>query len=117
MTEFIHNLTSLLAEGGTGNGGGGGLFGSQWMLPILLIVMFYFLLIRPQQKQKKEQAARIAAMEAGDKVVSAGGIHGLVHNLKERTVVVKVAEGTMIEFEKASITSVQKRNTGESDKG
>ena len=110
----IHTLSSLLAEG-TEGGGGGGLFGSPIVMMVLLVVMFYFLLIRPQQKQKKEQAARIAGMETGDKVVSSGGIHGLVHNIKERTVVIKVAEGTMIEFEKSSVTNVQKRNAGESD--
>jgi len=111
----IHTFTSLLAEGGGDGGGGGGLFGSPIVMMVLLVVMFYFLLIRPQQKQKKEQAARIAGMETGDKVISAGGIHGLVHNIKERTVVLKVAEGTMLEFEKSSVTSVQKRNAGESD--
>ena len=105
----------MLAEGTGDGGGGGGLFGSPIVMMVLLVVMFYFLLIRPQQKQKKEQAARIAAMETGDKVVSAGGIHGLVHNIKERTVVIKVAEGTMMEFEKSSITSVQKKSAGESD--
>jgi preprotein translocase YajC subunit len=66
----------------------------------LMVVMFYFLLIRPQQRQRKEQAARIAALQAGDKVVTTAGIHGIVHNVKEHTVVVKVAEGTMIEFDK-----------------
>jgi preprotein translocase subunit YajC len=111
----IHTLSSLLAEGGSG--GGGGLFGSPIVMMVLLVVMFYFLLIRPQQKQRKEQAARISSMETGDKVVSAGGIHGLVHNIKERTVVVKVAEGMMIEFEKSSITTVTKKSSGESDKG
>jgi len=55
-------------------------------------------------------------MEAGDKVVTAGGAHGLIHNIKERTVVVKVAEGTMIEFEKTAITTVHKKDTGSSDK-
>lgn len=112
---FIHTLTSLLAEG-TDGGAAGGIFGNPIIMMVLLVVMFYFLLIRPQQKQKKEQAARIASMATGDKVISAGGIHGLVHNIKERTVVIKVAEGTMIEMEKSSVTSVQKKDT-DTDKG
>ena len=91
------------------------LLGNPIVMMVLLVVMFYFLLIRPQQKQRKEQAARIASMATGDKIVTAGGIHGLVHNIKERTVVVKVAEGTMIEMEKSSITTVQKKDSGTSD--
>jgi preprotein translocase subunit YajC len=76
----------------------------------LMVVMFYFLLIRPQQRQRKEQAARIAALQTGDKVVTSAGIHGIVHNVKEHTVVVKVAEGTMIEFDKMAIASVHKKD-------
>ena len=89
--------------------GPGGLLGSPLVMMGLMIVMFYFLLIRPQQRQRKEQAARIAALQNGDKVVTSAGIHGIVHNVKEQTVVVKVAEGTMIEFEKAAITAVHKK--------
>ena len=88
----------------------GGLLGSPLMLMFLMIVMFYFLLIRPQQRQRKELNARIAALQTGDKVVTTAGIHGIVHNLKEHTVVVKVAEGTMIEFDKPAIATVQKKD-------
>lgn len=89
----------------------GGLLGSPFVMMGLMVVMFYFLLIRPQQRQRKEQAARIAALQNGDKVVTSAGIHGLVHNVKEHTVVVKVAEGTMIEFDKLAITSVHKKDS------
>ena len=89
--------------------GPGGLLGSPFVMMGLMVVMFYFLLIRPQQKQRKEQAARIAALQSGDKVVTSAGIHGIVHNVKEHTVVIKVAEGTMIEFDKMAIASVHKR--------
>jgi preprotein translocase subunit YajC len=86
------------------------ILGSPFVMMGLMIVMFYFLLIRPQQRQRKEQAARIAALQAGDKVVTSAGIHGIVHNVKEQTVVVKVAEGTMIEFDKMAITNVHKKD-------
>lgn len=106
---LIHTLlsTTMLAE----TPPAGGLMGSQWMPFVLLPVMFYFLLIRPQQRQRKEQAARIAALQNGDKVVTAAGIHGIVHNVKEHTVMVKVAEGTMIEFDKLAIAHVHKKET------
>lgn len=81
------------------------------IMMVLMVVMFYFLLIRPQQKQRKEQAARIAALQSGDKVVTSAGIHGIVHNVKEHTVVIKVAEGTMIEFDKMAVTVVHKKDS------
>jgi preprotein translocase subunit YajC len=89
----------------------GGLLGNPLVMMGLLIVMFYFLLIRPQQRQRKEMAARIAALQSGDKVVTTAGIHGIVHNVKDTTVVVKVAEGTMLEFDKPAIASVQKKES------
>lgn len=87
------------------------LLGRPEFMIVVMIVMFYFLIIRPQQRQRKEQAARMASLQSGDKVVTGSGIHGIVHNVKEQTVVVKVAEGTMIEFDKMAIASVQKKET------
>lgn len=77
---------------------------------VIMVVMFYFLLIRPQQRQRKEQAARIAALQSGDKVVTSAGLHGIIHNVKEHTVVIKVAEGTMLEFDKAAVAHVHKKD-------
>jgi preprotein translocase subunit YajC len=85
-------------------------FGGPIPLMVLMVVMFYFLLIRPQQRQRKELAARIAAMQTGDRVITTAGIHGIVHNIKDTTVVIKVAEGTMIEFDKPAIATIQKKD-------
>ena len=89
----------------------GGFLGSPIMMLVVMIVLFYFLLIRPQQKLRKEQVERINSLENGDKVVTTAGIHGIVHNIKGKTVMVKVAEGTMIEFDKMAITSVTKKDS------
>ena len=102
-------ILTLLAQAQTPAQGPGGLLGSPFVMMGLMVVMFYFLLIRPQQRQRKEQQARIAALQPGDKVVTSAGIHGIVHNLREHTVVVKVAEGTMIEFANLAITVVHKK--------
>ncbi|MDX1680204.1 MAG: preprotein translocase subunit YajC [Akkermansiaceae bacterium] len=81
------------------------------IIPIaVMFVMIYFLMIRPQQKQRKEQMERINALQNGDKVVTTAGIHGIVHNIKDKTVSIKVAEGTMIEFDKMAITQVTKKD-------
>lgn len=76
----------------------------------LMVVMFYFLLIRPQQRQRKELQKRIDSMETGDKVVTTAGIHGLVHNIKEKTVVIKIADSTMVEFDKPAVAVVIKKD-------
>jgi preprotein translocase subunit YajC len=78
-------------------------------LPLIIIaVLFYFLLIRPQQKKQKEHQQLVASVKTGDKVITAGGIHGIVANVKETTFLVKVADNVKIEFDKSSITSVTK---------
>jgi preprotein translocase subunit YajC len=105
-------ILPLLAQAKQPTQAPGGLLGSPFIMMGLMVVMFYFLLIRPQQRQRKEQAARIAALQAGDKVVTTAGIHGIVHNVKEHTVVVKVAEGTMVEFDKPAIAVVHKKDAG-----
>ena len=78
-------------------------------LPLIIIaVLFYFLLIRPQQKKQKEHQQLVASVKTGDKVITAGGIHGIVANVKETTFLVKVADNVKIEFDKSAITSVGK---------
>jgi preprotein translocase subunit YajC len=75
---------------------------------VALGAIFYFLLIRPQQKRQKEQAALMAAIKTGDKVVTNSGIHGIISNVKDTTVLVKVADNVKIEFDKAAIASITK---------
>jgi preprotein translocase subunit YajC len=75
---------------------------------VLIIVIFYFFLIRPQNKKQKETEKMIAALKKGDKVVTIGGIHGVVSSTKEKTVIVKVDDSTKIEFSRSAIASVEK---------
>ncbi len=72
----------------------------------LVFVIFYFLIIRPQNKKQKEAQKMIEAVKKGDKIVTIGGIHGVVHAVKETTVVVKVDEEARLEFSKSAIASV-----------
>ncbi len=76
------------------------------MLPVLFIVIFYFLLIRPQSKKAKEHQKLISGVQTGDHVVTNGGIHGVITNVKDRTVLVRVADNVKIEFDRAAISSV-----------
>ncbi|MDY6933851.1 MAG: preprotein translocase subunit YajC [Spirochaetota bacterium] len=77
------------------------------LFPIIaMILIFYFLLIRPQQKKEKARKSMISAIKKGDKVLTVGGIYGVVVNEKDDdTVILKIADGTKVEFSKASIQS------------
>lgn len=79
---------------------------SGFLFPLALMIMFYFLLIRPQQKQKKELAARIAGIKKGDKVITVGGIHGVVNHKGDTTVSLKVSEGVFITMDSVNISTV-----------
>ena len=68
----------------------------------------YFLMIRPQQKKQKEHQRLMSSLKTGDRVVTNAGIHGLIANVKETTVIVKVADNVKIEMDKSAITNVLK---------
>ncbi len=73
----------------------------------LVILIFYFLIIRPQNKKQKETEKMLNAVKKGDKVVTIGGVHGVVQAVKDGgTVVIKVDENTKIEFSRSAIASV-----------
>lgn len=84
--------------------------GSPSMLPMIffMAVICYFVIFRPQQKKAKEQATLVASLKTGDQVVTSGGFHGMISNVKETTVLVKFAENVKIEVEKSSISGVTK---------
>lgn len=87
---------------------GGGLAGNSSLLSLLpivaMIVIFYFLLIRPQQKKEKERKGMIEALKQGDRVLTAGGIYGIVDSFKDPDiVVVKISGNTKVEFTKSAI--------------
>ena len=90
---------------GQGGQGGAGLIG---LLPMVLIfVIIYFLIIWPQQKQQKKHAEMVKALQKGDRVVAAGGIHGTVVGVDDQRgiVVLKVDENVKIEVQKSSVVS------------
>ena len=79
------------------------------IIPLLLIfIVFYFLLIRPQKKQEKQHQKMLNALEKNDQVVTSGGIHGTVVNVKDRSVILRIDDNVKIEIEKNCISSVKK---------
>ncbi len=75
---------------------------------VLLVVVFYFFLIRPQSKKQKETQKMLDALKKGDKVVTIGGIHGVVSSVDEKNVIVKVDDTTKIKFTRSSCKRCEK---------
>ena len=73
---------------------------------IFLIIIMYFVMIRPQKKRQQEQQRLIASLKTGDRVVTNAGIHGLIANVKETTVMLKVADNVKLEMAKSAIANV-----------
>ena len=74
------------------------------MLPLVLIIaIFYFFMIRPQMKKQKEVRQFREGIQKGDKVLTVGGIYGKVHELKDTTVILEIADGVRIKVDKAGL--------------
>ncbi|MFV0290595.1 MAG: preprotein translocase subunit YajC [Mangrovibacterium sp.] len=91
-------MTYLLqAEGATGNPI------MQFLPMILIIVVFYFFMIRPQMKKQKELRSFRDALAKGDKVVTTGGIYGVVAGIKDNAITLTIANGVDIKVDKAAV--------------
>ena len=76
---------------------------SFWVMMIAIFVIFYFFMIRPQQKKQKELQAQRDAIKKGDKVVTAGGIYGIIKEVNDTTFLVEVAKDVTIKIDKGSV--------------
>jgi preprotein translocase subunit YajC len=98
-----------------GGGGGGADAFTGFVVPLIIVMgIFYFILIRPQLKRQKQHQKMLAAIQKGDKIVTTGGIHGLVVGVKDDVVVVKIAENTKIEVSKSAVAGIRGREQDES---
>ena len=97
----MNNLFILLqAEGQAPQGG------SMWsslIFILLLIVVFWLFFIRPQSKKAKEEQKFRDSLKKGDKVVTIGGFHGKVVEVKEKTVMISLASNMEVEVEKTAL--------------
>ena len=109
MTSISLENTLLLAQAAPA-GVQGGLLGSPMMLPILMIVVMYFVIFRPQQKRMKEHQKLIASVGVSDHVIMESGVHGIITSVKDRTVMVKIADNVKVEFERVKIAAVTKKS-------
>ena len=78
-------------------------------IPLALIfIIFYFFLIRPQKLKDKEHQKMLAGIDKNDEVVTLGGIHGTVVNVKEKTLSLRIDDNVKMEIEKSSVAYIKK---------
>lgn len=80
------------------------------LVPMVLIFgIFYFLVIRPEKKKQKDHKDMLAGLKKNDEVVTSSGIHGVVVNIKDTTVVLRLDENVRVEFDKEAVVVLKKR--------
>ena len=75
-----------------------------WM--VFMVAIFYFVMIRPQRRREKERKALIEAVKSGDRVLLTSGIIGEIASVKDKTLIVSIAEKTKIEVLKSAVSQV-----------
>ena len=79
------------------------------LLPIIIMfIAMWFILIRPAQKRQKQTAEMQNALQRGDRVVTVGGLHGTIEAVDDTTVIINIADGVNVRFEKGAIGRVDK---------
>jgi preprotein translocase subunit YajC len=86
----------------------GNLFGDPMIMMMLFIVLIvWFLMIRPEQRKQKARQKMLQNLKKGDKVMTSAGIVGIVGNIKDNTIMVKISDNnTVVEFSKNAVTAV-----------
>lgn len=109
FSNGVYAMAGAPQNAGNGESGGVGAFSS--FLPLILIfVIFYFLLIRPQSRKAKEHKNMLENLKKGDKIITSGGIYGVIENIDGNTLTIKIAENVRIKVSRSGITGLR---TGE----
>ena len=95
----------LFAMAPQGGDGGGSLVSTLIMFGAIFLI-FYFMIIRPQQKKAKERNKLLSNLEKGDKVITSGGVHGIIAGLDEKTALLQVSDNLKMKVERSAITTV-----------
>ncbi|MEJ2636069.1 MAG: preprotein translocase subunit YajC [Calditrichia bacterium] len=104
---MVETLYAMAPSGGGAEGGNAFL---SFLPLILIIVIMYFLILRPQAKKQKERQKMLDAVQKGDEIVTAGGIHGKVVGLKnnDQVLLVKVDDNVKLEIDRTAVSSIKR---------
>jgi preprotein translocase subunit YajC len=106
FSDIVFAMTGAPKD--AGDAGPGALFSS--FLPLILIfAIFYFLLIRPQSKKAKDHKKMLEDLKKGDKILTSGGIYGLIESIEGDTVAVKIAENVRIKVSRSAIAGIREK--------
>ncbi|MFZ0452610.1 MAG: preprotein translocase subunit YajC [Ignavibacteriaceae bacterium] len=98
-------MNTIIAMAPSGSGGGGSFVSTIIMFGAIFLI-FYFMIIRPQQKRAKEREKMLSNIQKGDKVITNGGLHGVIAGIDEKTVLLQVGDNVKLKFERSAVTSV-----------
>lgn len=93
----------FLQTGAAQQGAGGGGNFTFLIMMVLIFVVMYFFMIRPQQKKQKEMVKFRESLQKGDKIVTVGGIYGVISEVKEKYVLIEVDNNVKLRVDKSSI--------------
>jgi len=83
------------------------------LMPIVVIfIIFYFLLIRPQKKAQSDHKKMVSELKKNDEVITSGGIHGTIVNVKDNSVVLRVDDNVKFEVQKNAVSTIKKSRQG-----
>lgn len=75
---------------------------------VLIFIIFYFMLIRPQKRKEKEHNKMLGGLAKNDEVVTTGGIHGTVVNVKDKSIILRIDENVKVELERNCVAYIKK---------
>lgn len=105
-------MMHLIAMSPQGGDPQGGLFSTLIMFT-LIIGIFYFMILRPQQRRQKERDKLLGSIKKGDRVVTVGGIHGIVAGVDEKTLLIEVADKLKLKFDRSAVSAVTREGEPE----
>ncbi|GHV42382.1 preprotein translocase subunit YajC [Spirochaetia bacterium] len=107
MNSFMFSLLLGAPQGADGAPAGPASFVTSLIPFAAIIGIFYFLIIRPQNKKQKETQKMLGAIKKGDRIITIGGLHGVIQSVKDSSVIVKVDDNVKLEFNRSAISSVE----------
>lgn len=98
----MNTILFIIAQAETGTDGGGmGIMNILFI--VILFAIFYFFMIRPQSKRQKQITKFRNELKVGDKVITAGGIHGVIRDIKDNSIFMEISKGVEIKIDRGWI--------------
>ncbi len=107
FSDIVYAMGGAPKDAGSAPGGTGAIFS---FLPLILIfVIFYFLLIRPQSKKAKEHKGMLENLKNGDKVITTGGIYGVIEGIEGDAITLKIAENVKVKMSRSAVAGLREK--------